>query len=118
MDIPEILAAAELRALRPDRPARSVSANVARQMLHLLGDNPHWTEIPTADELLIWTAIRSGNEAVRAELAAYYPQQVEAFRHAYKSWGHQWLRDIVEAEGNLDTVAELAQKRRLAREAS
>jgi len=96
MDTPEILAAAELKALHPDRPARVVSAKVARQMLYLLGDNETWSERPSGDELLVWGAIRHAQPELLAELAVFYPEQVEAMKHSLKSWGLDWLRGIVE----------------------
>lgn len=112
MDTPIILDGRELGTLEKTR-ARAVSAPVARQMLHLLGDNEHWTERPSADELEVWSALRSAkvDEHLFDELATQYPEQAEAMRHGWKHWGLQWLRDIVEADRQLDVVAELGSQR-------
>jgi len=85
-----------LAAPRADRPTRVVSAKVARQMLHLLGDNEQWTEVPTAREMDVWRAIRHAEGDLLEELRQLFPEQCEAMRHSLKHWGHGWLRGIVE----------------------
>jgi hypothetical protein len=73
-----------------------VSAPVARQMLHLLGDNEVWTSVPSSEEMGVWATIRNASPDELDVLASYYPEQCEAYRHALKHWGLDWLRGIVE----------------------
>lgn len=93
-----------------DRSTGVVSAPVARQMLYLLGDNEHWSERPSPEDMSVWATIRNASPNELEVLATYYPEQCEAYKHALKHWGLDWLRGIVEkawaaAGERLDAIA-------------